>query len=75
MNQVGKGDVKHKFDKKDLFTVSYDFQLYFQIAAKINQPGAGGGDGSQPLKRPFESDGNSYGMFHIFSGFPQGICG
>ncbi|XP_022327335.2 far upstream element-binding protein 1-like isoform X4 [Crassostrea virginica] len=32
-----------------------------QIAAKINQPGAGGGDGSQPLKRPFESDGNSYG--------------
>lgn len=34
----------------------------FQIAAKINQPGAGGGDGAQPLKRPFESDGNSYGM-------------
>ncbi|XP_011422132.2 far upstream element-binding protein 3-like isoform X4 [Crassostrea angulata] len=32
-----------------------------QIAAKINQPGAGGGEGSQPLKRPFESDGNSYG--------------
>ena len=63
-------DGKHNFDRKQ-----YDFQLYFQIAAKINQPGAGGGDGSQPLKRPFESDGNSYGMLHIVSRFPQGICG
>lgn len=48
--------------------------FWFQIAAKINQPGAGGGEGSQPLKRPFESDGNSYGMIYSLNK-SQDICG
>ena len=39
---------------------------YFQIAAKINQPGQGSGDGINPSKRPID-DPNNFGEYQKFS--------
>ena len=42
------------------------YLTFFQIAAKINQPGQGGGDGMPPGKRPLDTDPNNFGEYQLF---------
>ena len=44
----------------------YIILTFFQIAAKINQPGQGGGDGMPPGKRPLDTDPNNFGEYQSF---------